>query len=99
VKRCDRLNWITEQLIKKNEPVSILDYEFVMNYWAETNVKCSRMKYGAPKCKILSLDLSLLFKQGVLKRSLCILPAGSMNEGFPNWIYMYKLINPNEVTK
>lgn len=80
------LYWITN---RADGFVDILCSEFVESYVEVTGVKYTLLAYGAPKCRQLSADLYEMYCRGLLSRFVVSLPPGSVNEGFPAWVYSY----------
>ena len=81
--------WIN--YICKNKVVDMLNQPFVDAYIKEFNPKHVVMPWGANKCKELSVLLSDLYSQGILKRSTVGIPYSTAGLGFPKWIYCYEL--------
>lgn len=92
----DRYEWILNYIQKKNKHftyyrVDVLDSYFVWEYIEATNAPHSVQFFGAPKCPQLGKDLSHLYKTGKLERSPTGIGDGMSGQGFPKWVYSYKL--------
>lgn len=94
----ERRDWILEYLRVRQEAcgstpyhVDVLNAYFVDDYVEATGAKAQAMPYGAAKCPMLGADLSALFQEGKLRRSATGIGDGLCHQGFPRWVYTYKL--------
>ncbi|HHX71231.1 MAG TPA: hypothetical protein GX708_24695 [Gallicola sp.] len=83
----EKQEWLLKY-IKKNRYVDVLNMEFVDSFILEFNPKHEVMPYGANRCKELGRLLSSLYNQGILDRQAQGISEG---EGFPKYVYVYKL--------
>jgi hypothetical protein len=97
LKPAERQHWLLNYMreMQSRAPCklyfNILDAAFSDTYITVTGASCKPTTIGAFQCKALGSDLGALYRRNRLTRSTCVLPAGSANEGFPNWIYQYSL--------
>lgn len=88
MRRKDRVDWIVDY-VRDNGPVDVLNRAFVREYLAVTGVSYEVQPYGADKCPQLGADLSFLYRDGRLQRS--VVGLHKMESGFPKWIWVYEL--------
>jgi hypothetical protein len=74
--------------LKKENYVDITNTPFVDAYINKFKSKHKVMLYGANKCPEIGRILSLMYKQGLVQRTIVSL---SLGYSFPNWVYLYSL--------
>ena len=89
LKKMERIEWIRDYLLTKDERVDILYSKFVDDYVEKFNPSIIIMPFGANTCKELGLVLSFGYKMNVFDRSIASLI--EHESGFPNWVYSYRL--------
>lgn len=77
------------QWLEKYRRADIMDRDFVRAYADFTGAKYQEAPYGAGWCRLLSRDLTWMFKSGQLKRTAMGIHEGYA--GMPNWVYSYRL--------
>lgn len=91
-----RYQWILKYLENSNayDHVDVLNQAFSDAYIEAFKPSFKTVYFGANKCRQLGLDLSAMYKAGLLARSRVGL-AGStqLEDGWPKWIYCYSLPN------
>lgn len=88
----DRYDFIINYISStRPHAIDVLNSEFVDAYIKTTGAKYKPTFFGAFKCAMLGRDLSKMYNQGMLDRSILSLPPGSINEGFPGWVYVYSV--------
>lgn len=92
--RKDRESFIVSYIsAEERRHVSVLSPEFVDAYIEYTGANYLVMMWGANKCRLLSSDLSRMYKNNILKRFATGIRGG---EGFPRWVYIYSLEEAGE---
>lgn len=85
----EKEQWIIDYINKEpTKSVDMLHMHFVDDYINKFNPKYKVTCFGANNCKELSTLLSSMHKKGILSRFTMGIKGG---EGFPKWIYCYKL--------
>lgn len=86
----ERLLWLQEWL-RANHQADVLNSDLVFDYVEATQAKSVIKMIGAPKCKQLGIDLSTLFKTGIATRNTTGISDGFCHQGFPRWVWSYRL--------
>jgi hypothetical protein len=76
--------------IKKHGAVDHMNELFVEEYIQTFKVKFQATNFGAFKCKDINLQLSNMYKQGILNRGTVGIH-GMVGMDFPRWVYVYDL--------
>jgi hypothetical protein len=71
--------------------MDILNSDFVWDYIEATEAPHKIQFFGAPKCAQLGRDLSKMYEKKMLRRYTCGVGNGLSGQGFPKWVYVYKL--------
>ena len=96
MKPADRYAWIVAYMKARSTEhapcaVDVLNGEFVDSYVDATGANFLLCFYGASTCPQLGRDLSAMHKAGLLTRWACGIGDGLCHQGFPRWVYSYKL--------
>lgn len=87
----ERKKWLLDYIAKEASGIDILNSDFVVDYCEANEVKAAAQWFGAPKCKTLGADLGRLFREGYLTRGRVGINDGLSGQGFPKWVYNYRL--------
>lgn len=88
LKKKFRHRWILNYL-QTFKQADILDKNFVEQYCDVVECTYSITFFGAPKCKLLSKDLTELYYKGDIGRIAVSIPNDLSAMGFPKWVYSY----------
>lgn len=87
----DRKAWLLNCIEAERSGVDILNSDFVVDYCEANEVPAAVQWFGAPKCKTLGADLGRLFREGYLTRGRVGISDGLSGQGFPKWVYNYRV--------
>lgn len=91
-----RYRWILSYLkgLSSYDHVDVLNQAFSDAYIEAFNPSFVAVYFGANKCRQLGLDLSAMYKAGLLARSCVGLGVSNqLEDAWPKWIYCYSLPN------
>lgn len=91
-----RHQWILKYLENLNayDHVDVLNQAFSDAYIEAFKPSFKAVYFGVNKCRQLGLDLSAMYKAGLLARSHVGLGASNqLEDGWPKWVYCYSLPN------
>lgn len=86
-----RHKWLCKRIDEERGGVDVLNSDFVTDYAEHTNTPAAVQFYGAPKCKALGADLAEMHRKGMLNRATIGIGDGLSGQGFPKWVYTYRL--------
>lgn len=88
----DRRAWLLRRIAKEQHArVDVLNSDFVVDYAEHTGSKAVVQFFGAPRCPQLGADLGRMHREGYVKRATVGIGDGLSGQGFPKWVYSYRL--------
>lgn len=91
-----RYQWILSYLeaMGAYDHVDVLNQAFSDAYIEAFKPSFKAVYFGANKCRQLGLDLSIMYKAGLLARcSVGLAASNQLEDGWPKWVYCYSLPN------
>ncbi len=106
MKKPERHIWLMNYFHKRaeltefryRESWDVLNRDFVWDYIEATGAKSDMMPFGADKCPQLGRDLSELSARGMIERHRTGIGDGLCHQGFPKWVWSYRLKAPHGPT-
>jgi len=87
-----RRDWLCLRVAEERRAgVDVLNSDFVTDYAEHTRTRAIVQFFGAPKCAQLGMDLGRMHREGLLKRGTIGIGDGLSGQGFPKWVYTYRL--------
>lgn len=88
----DRRTWLLQAIAnEQGGRVDVLNSDFVVDYAEYTGSKAAVQFFGAPRCPQLGADLGRMHREGYVKRATVGIGDGLSGQGFPKWVYSYRL--------
>lgn len=79
------------RLAERERQLDVLNRYAVDRYAAATGAKTKPMMFGADKCRLMGRDLSAMHDAGLLMRHAAGIGDGLSGQGFPRWVWSYRL--------
>lgn len=87
-----RRDWLCARIAEEHRAgVDVLNADFVTDYAEHTRTRAVVQFFGAPKCPQLGSDFGRMHLEGLLKRGTIGIGDGLSGQGFPKWVYTYRL--------
>ena len=91
-----KAQWIRARIIKENGHIDMLNRDFVDDYAEEFKVSRVWKIIGANGCRDLQTMLGKLYQKNYLYRDSVGITGGLAGNGFPTWVWSYRLRNHGE---
>lgn len=88
--KADRFNLLL-RLAECHNQIDVLNKAAVAKYIQHTGAAHRTMPYGANQCRMMGRDMAEMEREGLFERSRIGIGNGFCYQGFPRWVWVYKL--------